>query len=381
VFAFLDRTLDQDLGFVATESRLHLVIQLLDELVVGASGDPAVHLDHLREEQERVSQQIAHIEREGLVARYHPARIRERFATAVSLLKQLQGDFRAVEERFREITQQVQQRQIRAFESRGGILGEALDAEDQLKREDQGISFFEFLRFIHSPTQQERLRIIIQQLVRIRELADQAEGIEAVRRMVPSLLAEAEKVTHTTRRLSSTLRRLLDTRAQRERLRVAELLREIQGLAASLADQPPADRVGMEVDTGIDISSPLARTFWAEPARFESIDLTEHVADGDERLDAFRQLARLHRIDWRTLRSRVRDAVTLTGRATLSEVLTANPPQSGLIDVLGYLQIASDDGHLISREAVEEIVVPPAGGDARPLLVTVPLVTFIPRDR
>ncbi|HUG91544.1 MAG TPA: DUF3375 family protein [Planctomycetaceae bacterium] len=380
VFAFLDRTLEQDLGFVATESRLHLVIQILDDVVIGASGDPAVHLDHLRDEQERVLQQIAQIEREGLVSRYHPARIRERFATAVSLLKQLQGDFRAVEERFREITRQVQQRQVHSHETRGGILGDALDAEDALKQEDQGVSFFEFLRFIHSPAQQERLRIIIQQLVRIRELADQADGIEAVRRMVPSLLAEAEKVTHTTRRLSSTLRRLLDARARRERQRVAELLREIQGLAAGLAHDPPRDRVALEVDAAIETSSPFTRTFWSEPARFESVNLTEHLADDDQRLEAFRQLARLHRIDWRMLRRQVRDAVTFTGRATLGELLDKYPPQSGLTDVLGYLQIASDDGHLISREAVEEIVVPPGADDRRPLLVTVPLVTFVPKE-
>ena len=40
VFVFLDRVLEQDPGFVGTESRLKLVIDTLDDLVVGASEDP-----------------------------------------------------------------------------------------------------------------------------------------------------------------------------------------------------------------------------------------------------------------------------------------------------------------------------------------------------
>ena len=99
-----------------------------------------------------------------------------------------------------------------------------------LKREDQGVSFYEFVRFIISPTQQERLQTTIQQLARIPELAEQADGLEAVRRMVPLLLAEAEQVMRTNQRLSATLRRLLDVRAQRDRQRVGQLCGEVLDL-------------------------------------------------------------------------------------------------------------------------------------------------------
>ena len=159
---------------------------------------------------------------------------------------------------FKEITQQVQQRQNEGRDTRGGILEFALDAEDILKRKDQGISFHEFVRFILSPSQQDKLQTIIQQLVRIEELAEQVEGLETVGHMVPLLLAEAEKVMRTNQRLSATLRRLLDVNAYRDRQRVAELLREIMGLAASLASQPPKDTVGVDVETKIEIASPFA---------------------------------------------------------------------------------------------------------------------------
>ncbi len=76
----------------------------LEELVTGAaSDDPETRLNHLREEQARIAQQIEDIEQHGRVTTFAPKRTREQFALAVRMLKQLQGDFRSVEEKFEEI--------------------------------------------------------------------------------------------------------------------------------------------------------------------------------------------------------------------------------------------------------------------------------------
>jgi len=377
VLTFLDRALDQDFGFVGTESRLCLVIETLDDLVVGASDDPEMRLDRLRAERRRIDEEISRIESEGSVTRYQPAKIRERFATAVSLLKELQGDFRGVEDKFKEITRQVQQRQAEGQDTRGGILGFALDAEDVLKREDQGVSFSEFVRFILSPSQQERLEAIIQQLGRIRELAAQAEGLETVRRMVPLLLAEAEKVMRTNQRLSATLRRLLDVRARRDRERVAELCAEILGLAASMVPNPPRATVGVDVEARVGIASPFTRSFWSEPHRFAAVDMAEYEADEEQRAEAFRVLAEMRRLDWRLMRERVKAAVTRHGSLTLGDLLAEYPPDAGVIEALGYLQIARDDGHAVSRDAEEEIVLPCSRGQGHALALAVPRVRFI----
>lgn len=376
VFAFLDRVLEQDFGFVGTESRLRLVMETLADLVVGASEDPQTRLSHLRAERERIEREIRGIEREGLVTRYQPAQIRERFGMAVSLLKQLQGDFRAVEDKFKEITQQVQQRQSEGRDSRGGILEFALDSEDVLKREDQGVSFYEFVRFILSPAQQEKLQSIIVQLGTIPELIEQGDGLETVRRMVPSLLAEAEKVMRTNQRLSATLRRLLDARAQQDRQRVGQLCRDILGWAACLATDPPRGTVGLTVETKVPMASPFARTFWSEPPRLAAVSLTEHETDAERRAEAFRLLAQMQRLDWRRMRRQVQEMIARDGMATLGSLLAKHPSEAGVVEVLGYLQIAHEDGHPISRDAEEEIVLPRGRGE-QALALTVPLVRFV----
>ena len=381
VFVFLDRALQTDLGFVGTESRLRLIISTLADLVAGASSDPDVHLRHLRAERERIDQEIARVEREGVAARNEPAVTREQFAMAVALLKQLMGDFRAVEDRFKEITKLVQQRQNQGQDTRGSILEFALDSEDVLKKEDQGVSFYEFVRFILSPSQQDKLQEIITELGRLEAIAQHADGLATVRRMVPLLLAEAEKVMRTNQRLSATLKRLLDSRSASDRQHLAQLLTEIKALAAARSGAPPSESLGVNVDIGIPTSLPLSRSFWSQPATFASVDLTEHEVNGDRRLEAFRILAGMHRLDWRAMRQHVADAVARLGSATIGQLVEEYPPQVGVVELLGYLQIARDDGHLISRTNTENVVLHVRDEAKATIQVTVPLAYFTPHRR
>jgi hypothetical protein len=373
VLAFLDHVVDNELGFVGTESRLRIVIDTLADLVVHAFDDPGRRLAHLREEKMRIEEEIERIENQGRVTRYQPAQIRERFATAVTTLKQLQGDFRAVEEKFKTITLHVQHRQAAGHDTRGGILGFALESEDVLKREDQGVSFYEFVRFILSPAQQEKLQAIIDELGRIEEIIEQREGLETVRRMVPLLLDEAEKVMRTNQRLSSTLRRLLDRHAYQDRQRVSTLLREIRQAAAALSDAPPTE-IGAVIETDLQIASPLSRMFWSQPQTFRALELVEQSLDEASRTEAFLSLAKLQRLDWRGMRQRVQQALRDREATTLSELLADYPP-SGVVEVVGYIQIARDDGHFIDPDVTDQLIIPVDHG--RWLELTLPDVRFI----
>ncbi len=381
VFVFLDRVLDRDLGFVGTESRLKLVIETLSDLVIGASDDPETRLAHLHAERDRIDAEILQIERDGQISKYQPAQIRERFSTAVSLLRQLQGDFRAVEDSFREITAQVQQRQQGGADSRGTILEFALDAEDLLKEEDQGVSFYEFVKLILSPSQTERLEKVIREVRRIPELMQQPEGLETVRNMVTLLQNEAEKVMRTNQRLSATLRRLLDARAFAERQRVARLLQDIQSLVVAYRGDSRDKTPGATLDLATAIDSPFRRSFWACPPQFESVDLSNFEPNSDERLSVFEDFAALKHLNWPELRDRVRQILAVEHSPSLGQLIELHPVSSGIVEVIGYLQIANEDGHLIDSTDKETITIPPSGSDPHSYFVTVPRVTFLPPRR
>lgn len=274
----------------------------------------------------------------------------------------------------RTITRTVQQQQTELADSRGNILGFALAAEDRLKEEDQGASFQAFVRLILSQAQQDALQRIIAQIDGIVELAEQLEGKHRIKGMIGSLSAEAEKVLRTTRRLSSTLRRLLDSRASTTRLRLASVLREIQAAAARRSENPPA--IGMDVFTELDLLNVSQRTFWESPVRFDKVEISNEQPDEDERLLAFRQLAEMQRLDWETMRANIAALLRSSERVTLPQLLAAHPLTSGSIEVLGYIQLAHDEGHEVDEQHPEVISVADPDCAAGTRLYEVPRVVY-----
>jgi hypothetical protein len=196
--------------------------------------------------------------------------------------------------------------------------------------------------------------------------------------MVPALLAEADKVMRTTARLSSTLRRLLDARAAADRIRLASVLRDIRQAAMRLGEAPSDASIQLEVDAEIDLASPMARTFWSPAQTFTDQAATQHEFDADHVMQMAAAFARLQRLDFRKMRSKIREA-TFEGRnLPMTELVEKYPIQAGIVELLGYLQIAHDDGHRIDTSRSDKIVVHDSRANL-PMVVSIPHVTFVPR--
>lgn len=375
---FIDSVVIDEKSLIGTESRLRLVIETLEDIVEGASADPERRLNILREQRRALDEEIVSIESGKAIQVYRPAQIRERFQTAVHLLRDLQSDFRAVEEHFQIIARDVQQLQAAGNDTRGGILGYALDAEDLLKTQDEGISFFAFVAFLFSPAQQASLGKTIQELQRLAALADQTESMSRVKRMVPGLLAEADKVMRTTARLSTSLRRLLDARAAADRVRLANVLRDIRKAAIQLGEAPIDKSIELVVEADIDLASPMSRTFWAPPQAFADQEVTEHRFDSQHAFDVAAAFARLQRLDFRKMRRQIREATVEGQSVMLADLVRMRPIEAGVIELLSYLQIAHDDGHRIDHSILDTIILHEARFDS-PISVSIPRVTFLPK--
>lgn len=375
---FVDSAITRSTRAIGTESRLRLVIDTLSDVVRGATSDPEARLKRLLADRQRIDEEIEAIRSGAAVETYHPAQIRERFHTAVDLLKTLQRDFRAVEDRFEEIAREVQRESQATERTRGQILADALDAEDLLKEQDEGISFYAFVSFLFSPSAQAELRQTIAEVTRLEAIADERAAIEHVRLMVPSLLSEADNVLRQTGRLSHTLRRLLDAESAQHRRRTAEVLRDIRSFAAKLKQsvrdggEPVPEAIGLRVETLISVQSPMSRSFWTPPQVFESTP-ESHVVDLEKAEREGRKLARLKRLELDRMRTLLDSVTQEKISITMSELVRLRKPTAGVMELVGWLQIAHEDGHRIDREGKEEIEVEGEGG---PIRVRVPLVTY-----
>ncbi|MEM7560634.1 MAG: DUF3375 family protein, partial [Planctomycetota bacterium] len=251
------------------------------------------------------------------------------------------------------------------------------DSEDMLKQGDQGQSFFEFLKLLHSPESQDRIKELIDSLHAIEALAGEDAELGSLRNMVPTLIAEAEKILRTTQHLSHTLRRLLDARSTRHHQQLSHLLRDILSAAAARAEDPPVD-VGLDVEVELEIQSPMDRPFWLATEPFYEVDLAPVVADEAEQQQALEQLVALERLDWSGMRQNI-SAATQETETGLLELLKRHPIRSGAVEILGYLQIAYDDGHRIDRSQTLELSPEQTGPLARGLRV--PNVVFVPKGQ
>ncbi len=81
------------------------------------------------------------------------------------------------------------------------------------------------------------------------------------------------------------------------------------------------------------------------------------------------------------MRDRIRHVLAIEYAPTLGTLLKVHPPEGGVIEVIGYVQIATEDGHLIDSHARESILVSAQAPGTRPVLLTLPRVTFTPERR
>lgn len=381
VLSFLNQNLNNELGYIGTESRLRLIIRTLGDLVEKASDDPEVRLKSLRQKKSELISEIARLERDDSEVQMSDVQIREQFIFAISLLQNLQSDFRAVEEEFKKITMDVQAKQAEALQTRGEILGGVLDAEDVLRTNDQGVSFYEFFRFILSPTQQASLQETIEELKEITALKAQTKSMDTLSQMIYILVQEAQKIMGTNQRLTMALRRLLDLKQTQQRVRISDLLREIQASAMELsalrADDGFPEVPGMSLELKAALESPWKYSFWSPTEDFEVPDISTFQADSEKHKAAFNMLAQMKRINWDRLKSNIHEITQRYETVTLKELISQFPLKSGPIEVLCYLQLASEQSHIVSKEAKEEIRILNDDSEDSGIMLTVPLVRFI----
>ncbi len=358
---FVRESLESEGQFVGAHSRIMLIVETLRELAVFARDDSTRQIEALEAQKALIESRIERIRTGGAAERIDPTQVREKFLFAIELLQRVLGDFRHVEDKFKEITREVQDRQM-AGDRRGGLLEFVLDAESVLKESDQGRSFYGFVNLILSPGRQEQLRQLVEDLHQVEALAECTEGLEMVRQMMPALTAEAEQVMQTNQRLSASIRRLLDGRIADERRKVALTIDEILTLARQNRNHPPEeDAVDLEVDDAIRVFSCFSRTFWEPAAEVETVTLEHDEVTAEDVEEAFDLFAGMQRLDWGAMRQAIDDLTARETSVSLPRLLADHPPRSGVVEVLGYIQIASDDDHTVIEEETDLVLVPDSG--------------------
>ncbi len=118
-------------------------------------------------------------------------------------------------------------------------------------------------------------------------------------------------------------------------------------------------------------SNPSVRLLRSLHAPFTTAEYSD-----DERAVGFRELAETQKLDWDALRLNIASALNGNVRTTLPDLLRGFPTIS-TIELLGYIQLAHDDGHEVDEKNNETVFVSDADGNAESRPFDVPSVVFL----
>lgn len=345
---------------VGTESKLKCLAAVLEEIVVNSIHDPNVRIQQLKVEQLELQRQIDEIERNGVAVVYSATQVNERFVAVLETARSLLGDFREVERHFRRVTENIAVQQSTAGATRGSIVGQTLDAQDQLRQSSQGQSFYAFWDFLLAPKVRQEFAELVEQAYALPTLADEFKADVLLRRLQSSLRAEGNRVVESNERLVAQLRRVLDVRESAERREVGRLIQDIKSLAHKTRETlPQADL--LEVDVSIALESMMSKASWTPPETIEFGESLE-VSEGGDYQDTLEAFRRLHPVEFERLRENVRICLQTRVQITLPELLELNPPRNGVLEVLGYLLIAESDGPHVVLDGFDSITIPDQPG-------------------
>jgi hypothetical protein len=342
-------------GFIGTESRLLTVIQLLEQIVEGVEQDPDEHIRRLEEQRDEIGRRIAAI-RAGDVPVLDDRAVRERFLQFERLARELLGDFRAVEHRFRELDRDVRAR-IAAWEGdRATLLQGIFGDRDVIADSDEGRSFRAFWDFLMTPESQGHLSELLDRTLSIDALSgveDDVQDMWRLRRVHYDWIAAGEQTQRTVARLSQQLRRFLDDQAYLENRRIIKILDTISRRALALAEGPPeAEFMDMD-ETRADVSLPMERP----PASpMDEVELAIEVEEREvEDLDLsvlFDQVS----VDTARLQRQIDELLVDADQISVVEVTRYYPLRDGLAELVGYFSLATTATSAVIDDQRRELV-------------------------
>ncbi|WP_202302152.1 DUF3375 domain-containing protein [Dryocola clanedunensis] len=360
--------------FVGTESRLKLLLDMIGELVEGASEDPLQKLQQLKMRKAEIEQSIVAVE-QGQDQNLSNTQIRERLYLLSDMSRQLLGDFRQVEANFRLLDKESRKTISAGGLVKGEVLDKIFEHQDVIDDSDEGKSFSAFFELLMTPQMRNGMRENLQQLLQHEQGREVIKNDRLLTHLYSWLLDAGAKVNSTRQQITDQLRRYIQEQSQDNR-RILEIIRAFEIEAHRY--QPYSDTLsGMTLPAlHCDINPLLSRQLW-QPKEDEQIDSIMETAEAEPQVD-FSQLQALSHINEAELQRNIMQCMMDNqGQITLAEVIAHYPLSYGLDELLTYIKLACEDAGVahIDENSKQQISWAPEAGITRK--VTVPKITFV----
>ena len=361
--------------FIGTESRFLQIFNLLKEIRDKSTEDPELRITQLEQDRDCIQQEIARIKQTGKVENYDRTQIQERFDLVNQYARGLVGDFREIEQKFRNLTEKITLAGLEDKAKKGTIIARVLDADTELKESNQGKSFYTFFQFLQSVRKQQELEELIEAVYSLEDLSLPDPKYESLRGIKSRLIREAQYIVQSNYRLAAKIRQMLDESNLKENRRVAELIAEIQRLAIKIGNNPP-----LETDFWLLEGEPELNLFMDRPLHSlnESPSPSLSIELDLPEIDLKSDLSQIYNqvyVDETLLRDRIEEILATRKEITLVELIELYPVTKGLTEIVAYIAIAKEDRHYINKTKLEYIDINRLELESK-LSLTMPQIIF-----
>jgi translation elongation factor EF-Ts len=364
--------------FVGTESRFLQIFELLKEIQDRSTTDVETRIAQLEGDRDRLQVEIDKIRQTGVIDRFNPTQIQERFVNANKITAQLIADFGQVEQNFRNLTRTLHVAMLEKDSRKGTVLSQVLDANQELIESDQGKSFYAFWHYLISDTKQQELKSMIHNVYELEDLQTLTKDYPLLRKIERNLLNAATHIVQSNHRLTEKLRQMLDERNLQEHRRITELLVTVQQLALTIASNPPTEDNFWTVEGKPDIYLVMSRGLHplteaeAQPFLLEDFAETTTAELDAEMSDLYLQFY----VDEDILKERIARALERAVAITLTDLIELYPVTKGVPEIVAYISIAAQsERHSIDYNALESIAIPSLEPEKQ-LNLTLPQIIF-----
>lgn len=347
----------KDREFVGTESKFKDIFAKLRDIVENANPDKEKRLVELERRKRTIDEEIRRIKVDGYVNIYEDYQIKSRYEEVNRLANELIGDFKEVEDNFKDITRKIYERQQQADLSKGKLLSETFDALHELRSTNQGKSFYAFWQFMLDDASQEDFKKLAKEVYDVLEDRDIKITSRPLKKLKSLLHLAARRVLDKNGVLANKLSREIVAKEQLESRKAKELMSGIRQLAIQLVDYPTSKQFYLMIQGDPYIYLPLERKLGDRPEINSFVSEAEQAQLSLEDLEDLSIIYNPDLIDKKQLLANIHELLRSKSQVTLQEVVKEKGLKKGLAELLAYVTlINTSNKYFINEDARETIL-------------------------